>query len=154
MPYIIDGHNLIPHIPNLKLSDPDDEMKLIQILSEFASQKRSKIEVYFDRAPAGGARSEPHGLVIAHFVRRDSTADKAIKRRISQLGQEVKNWTVISSDREILAEARGYRSKVMSAADFAAALTAKAPMSRDPEDKNSDPEVSPGEVDYWLDKFS
>ena len=29
MPYIIDGHNLIPKIPGIDLQDLDDEQKLI-----------------------------------------------------------------------------------------------------------------------------
>ena len=31
---VIDGHNLIPKIPGLRLDDPDDEMKLIEKLTQ------------------------------------------------------------------------------------------------------------------------
>ena len=34
MPYLIDGHNLIPKL-GLRLDLPDDEMQLIGILQEF-----------------------------------------------------------------------------------------------------------------------
>ncbi len=28
MPILVDGHNLVPHVPGLSLRDPDDEMVL------------------------------------------------------------------------------------------------------------------------------
>ena len=153
MPYLIDGHNLIPYIPDLKLSDLDDEASLIRILQRFANQRRSKIEVFFDRAPAGYARKEKHGLVLAHFVHHGITADNAIMARLAKLGPRAKNWTVVSSDREIISEVKSYRSKSIKSADFAASLNQK---EKDPltlGDKNSDPDIKSDEVDYWLDQF-
>ena len=32
MHYLIDGHNLIARVPGLSLADPDDEVKLLQLL--------------------------------------------------------------------------------------------------------------------------
>ncbi len=52
MPYLIDGHNLIPKL-GLRLDSPDDEMELAAILQEFARLNRREVEVYFDGAPAG-----------------------------------------------------------------------------------------------------
>ena len=91
MPYLIDGHNLVPHIPGINLSDLDDEIALIQILQKFANKSRSKVEVYFDHAQSTQARTQNHGLVKAVFVRQTSTADDAIKARLSQLGKGAKN---------------------------------------------------------------
>lgn len=153
MPYLIDGHNLIPHIPDLKLSDLDDEASLIKILQRFANQQRSKIEVFFDRAPAGYARKEKHGLVLAHFVHHGITADNAIIARLSKLGSRAKNWTVVSSDREIISEVKSFRSKSIKSADFAASLNRE---DKDPltvGDKNPDPDINPDDVDYWLNQF-
>ena len=154
MPYIIDGHNLIPHIPDLKLSDLDDEERLIQILQRFANQRRSKIEVFFDRAPAASARMEKHGLVVAYFVHQGTTADNAIKARLSKLGPRAKNWTIVSSDREVLSEARSSQAKINQSAEFAHLLIEKSQKPQSLPDKNPDPEVAPGDVDYWLDQFS
>lgn len=39
---LIDGHNLIPKIHGLSLKMLDDEMELIQILSEYARLSRKK----------------------------------------------------------------------------------------------------------------
>jgi predicted RNA-binding protein with PIN domain len=154
MPYIIDGHNLIPRIPNIRLSDLDDEIKLIRILQLYANQRRSRIEVYFDKAPVSKARVEEHGNVQAHFVHKDSTADQAIKSRIKDLGKRAKNWTVVSSDRDILAEAKSYRCRIMDSSEFAAELHPKPAPILPGEDKDLDPEVSSQDVDYWLDQFS
>jgi predicted RNA-binding protein with PIN domain len=154
MPYIVDGHNLIPRIPNISLSDLDDEIKLIQILQQYANQRRSRIEVYFDKAPAAKARVEEHGSVQAHFIQKESTADLAIKTRIRDLGKKAKNWTVVSSDRDIQAEARSYRCRIMRSSDFARELFPAPPPEPIQEEKESDPEIPPQDVNYWLDQFS
>jgi uncharacterized protein len=57
--------------------------------------------------------------VTAHFVRRPDIADEAIRRRVAKLGASAKNWTVVSSDRRVQAEARSAKAKVMSSDEFA-----------------------------------
>lgn len=153
MPYLIDGHNLVPHIPGINLSDLDDEIALIQILQKFANKSRSKVEVYFDHAQSTQARTQNHGLVKAVFVRQTSTADDAIKARLSQLGKGAKNWTVVSSDREILVEARSHQSSILTAPKFAGILNQLSGITQE-GDKNETPDQSNLEVDYWLDQFS
>ena len=154
MPYLIDGHNLVPHIPGINLSDLDDEIALIQILQRFANKRRATIEVYFDQAQITQARTQKHGLVKAFFVRQTSTADNAIRARLSQLGNGAKNWTVVSSDREILVEARSYQSRVLTAPEFAGMLGEQLFGIQQEGDKNDTPDQSNLEVDYWLDQFS
>jgi len=153
MPYIIDGHNLIPHIPGLSLKDLDDEKSLITVLQKFASWRRSTLEVYFDGAPAARTGTQTHGLVKAHFITRDSTADQAIKNHLSRLGKSAKNWTVVSSDREILAEARSSQCQVLKSSEFAALVLSDPSSSNTASDKNDQPDISAGEVNYWLDQF-
>ena len=154
MPYIIDGHNLIPHLPGLSLKDLDDEIGLIQVLGKFANLRRTKVEVYFDHAPAAQSRSIKSGLVKAVFVRQSSTADNAIKARLSQLGKDAKNWTVVSSDREILAEARSIQSRVLTAPEFAGLLREGPSRKQSEGEKTEDPDQANLEVDYWLEQFS
>lgn len=154
MPYLIDGHNLIPHISGINLSDLDDEIKLIQSLHIFANKRRSKIEVYFDQAHTGQSHSQNHGLLKAVFVQQESTADNAIKSRLSQLGKGARNWTVVSSDREIRVEARSCRSKVLTSPEFAKLLRDQlSEIQKEGEDTDS-PDQSNLEVDYWMDQFS
>ena len=153
MPYLIDGHNLIPHIPGLSLKDMDDEVKLIQVLQGYASQQRTTVEVYFDKAPVSRAGSQSYGIVKVHFVRQNYTADKAMIIRLSRMGKDAKNWTVVTSDREILVEARSAHSQTMSSAAFAAELKKMKSGKLNNSDKQIDPDISSGEVDYWMDQF-
>jgi uncharacterized protein len=152
MPYLVDGHNLVPHIPGLSLADLDDELALIEILGEFARQQQARIEIYFDRAVPSRAGSRSFGRVKAHFIRQGVTADQAIISRLQKMGRSAKNWTVVSSDREIQAEVHACHSKVMLSQDFARLLRQGPPAGGGGE-KGEDPQISEGEVGFWLDQF-
>jgi uncharacterized protein len=119
MPYLIDGHNLIPHLPGINLGDIDDETQLIRELQNFASRKQSSVEVYFDRAPAARAGRKTFGRVTAVFVREGMTADTAIRRRLQHLGKQAKNWTTVSDDREVQGSAKTFLSTVLTSKKFA-----------------------------------
>jgi len=43
MPYLIDGHNLIPKIPGLRLDQLDDEQSLFALLDDYFKQIRKKL---------------------------------------------------------------------------------------------------------------
>ena len=89
MPYLIDGHNLIPKL-GLHLDSVDDEMELITILQEFCRLERKQVEVFFDGAPTPHAGTRKLGAVTAHFVRLGTTADNAIRIRLKNLGKSAK----------------------------------------------------------------
>jgi predicted RNA-binding protein with PIN domain len=154
MPYLIDGHNLIPYISGINLSDLDDEIKLIQSLQKLSNKRRSKIEVYFDQAHTVQTHSQNHGLLKAVFVQQDSTADNAIKTRLSQLGKGAKNWTVVSSDREVRVEARSYRSKLLTSPEFARLLRNQLTEIQKEGGETDSPDQSNLEVEFWMDQFS
>ncbi|MGD8751478.1 MAG: NYN domain-containing protein, partial [Anaerolineales bacterium] len=118
MPYLIDGHNLIPHIPGLDLKTVDDEMQLVKLLQDFSWRVGKRAEVYFDNAPPGGVSDRRFGPVKAHFIRRGRSADNAIMQRLLSLGKKAQNWTVVSSDREIQIHARAQQARVISSEDF------------------------------------
>jgi predicted RNA-binding protein with PIN domain len=120
MTLLIDGHNLIPHIRGLNLSDPDDETKLIKILQEYCRLRRKKASVYFDRAPAGMSDNRRYGSVHAHFVQSGRTADDAIMEKLRKLGKRARNMTVVSSDRQVQQAAREVHASVISSQAFAA----------------------------------
>jgi len=40
MPFLIDGHNLIPHIRGLSLSQLDDELALLDLLNNYFKKER------------------------------------------------------------------------------------------------------------------
>jgi predicted RNA-binding protein with PIN domain len=153
MPYLIDGHNLIPNIEGLSLGDPDDEMKCIQRLQGFSRQVQTNVEVYFDQAPPGQTRIQRFGRVTAYFISQDKTADLAIKARLASLGGAVKNWTVVSSDREVVQKAKSCQARVLSSLDFAARLGIRGKRKEDASDDKWNPSLSSAEVEYWMEKF-
>lgn len=153
MPYMIDGHNLIPHVPGLSLQDMDDEMQLIELLQEFSRLQKKDVEVFFDNAPAGQPRARTFGVVTARFARQGTTADAAIRSRLERLGKEARNWTVVSSDQAVQASARAARAHYISSEMFVR-LMGQA-MEQNGKDKGALPDaaVPPGEVDEWLELF-
>jgi uncharacterized protein len=150
MPYLIDGHNLIPKL-GLRLDSVDDEMELIAILQEFSRLERRQVEVYFDGAPVGQAGTRSFGTVKTHFVLLGHTADNAIRVRLKKMAKDTKNWIVVSSDRQVQADARAHRAQTISSEQFAEEL-ARARASA-PKPDASQRELSSTEVNEWLDIF-
>ena len=151
MQYLIDGHNLIPKVPGLSLSDPDDEEKLIEHLCGWARASKHKVTVFFDRAPQGKAGTRRGSPVIAVFVPIGKTADNAIMDALAKLKNAARNVTVVSSDRMVQAAARAAHAKVTKSEDFATALfelrDASGPAGESPA-------LTPGEVADWEKFFS
>jgi predicted RNA-binding protein with PIN domain len=153
MPYIIDGHNLIPKIPGLDLQDIDDELKLIELMQGYCLKTRQRVEIYFDNASPGFVRGQSYGAVTAHFVRQGTTADAAIQRRLARLGKAAKNWTVVSSDGQVQAAARALRAHYISADSFAQTLVEVLKDTPPENERIAGDELSPTEVDEWLEIF-
>ncbi|RPI91627.1 MAG: hypothetical protein EHM40_15175 [Chloroflexi bacterium] len=149
MPYLIDGHNLIPKL-GLRLDSMDDEMELIGILQEFCRLERKQTEVFFDGAPAPHAGTRKLGAVSAHFVRLGATADDAIRKRLKHLGKSARNWTVVSSDRQVQAEARAALAEVISSDAFAGMLKQAREAAPKPTHERK---LSQKEIDDWLKLF-
>jgi len=154
MPYLIDGHNLIPKIPGLSLQTVDDEQVLLELLQEFCRRQRKQVEVFFDKAPLGSANTRRYGAFVhARFVHQDSTADEAIRKRLAQLGREARNWTVVSSDLTVQAEARAAQARILSSETFAGLLEQVRREKWLERGKSADAGLSPDELDEWLDLF-
>jgi predicted RNA-binding protein with PIN domain len=155
MPYLVDGHNLIPKI-GLRLEAPDDELQLLRLLQEFARLSRQHLEVYFDGAPPGKGLEKRFGLVIAHFVPSRTTADAAILARLRKLGRAARNWTVVTSDREVRHGARQARAGVESSEGFAARVKQMLRAGRSQRSGKPDPQepnLSEDEIAQWLRLF-
>jgi predicted RNA-binding protein with PIN domain len=151
MPYLIDGHNLIPKL-GLRLDSLDDEEQLIPRLQEFCRMRRAQVEVYFDGALPGQASTRKAGAVTAHFVRKGSSADAAIEFRLARLGKAARNWIVVSSDRRVQGAASAAHAGVLSSEDFAREMSrAQAKRTSTP---NQAATLAPDEVEEWLDIFN
>jgi predicted RNA-binding protein with PIN domain len=152
MPYIIDGHNLIPKIPGINLQDFDDEQKLIDLLQEYARISQDNLELYFDRAPVGQAKTIHKGRLKVVFVTEKTIADERIIKRIRTLGNAASNWVVVTSDRRIQADAKESRAKSMSSEEFAQKLARTLEDERNK--RSSDQAMSDTELESWMKLFS
>jgi hypothetical protein len=152
MPFLIDGHNLIPKL-GLDINSFDDETELVTRLNEYCRlSRKGSLEVYFDNAPPGIAESRKIGLVTAHFVRRPLIADEAIRLRLKKLGRAAKNWSVVSSDRRVQAEARAAGAAVISSDEFAATVIDTLRTGPPPSAKPGS--MSERELNEWLILFN
>ncbi len=147
MPYLIDGHNLIPKL-GLRLDDPDDELELVRLLQDFARIRRQPVEVYFDGAPAGQAGLRKYGSIKAHFIRQGATADAAIRKRLETMGREARNWTVVSSDHEVQRAAKINQASVLTAEEFRSLL--QSTLASNAASSTEDKPLSSREVEEWL----
>lgn len=152
MPYLIDGHNLIPKISGLSLREIDDETRLIELLQEYCRRSRKQVEVFFDNSPPGQPRARTFGSVVAHFVRAGESADRAIQQKLSRLGKAARNWTVVSSDRQVQTEARAAHARVLSAEVFAGLLR-EVLSGGESLQETEKPSPRAEEVQEWLEIF-
>lgn len=152
--YLIDGHNLIPVLGG-SLGALDDEEHLLRLLQDFVRLSRHRVEVFFDGAPPGHAGVRAFGTVRAHFVSARTTADAAIAARLHTLKERARQVTVVSSDRQVIAEARGAGATSMTSDDFARLLrrTLSSPPPSPRDDSPPPQALSPEEIDEWLRLF-
>jgi predicted RNA-binding protein with PIN domain len=136
----------------MSLQDVDDELQLVKLLQEFCRVNRKRVEVYFDNAPPGSTGARNYGRVVARFIRQGGTADEAIRKKLVRLGGEARNWTVVSSDREVQANARMARAKILAAEEFADQLVGLSDMA-DNDQSHEGGEISAQEVEDWMKLF-
>lgn len=88
MPVLIDGHNLIAHMPNLRPDDPDDEVKLVLRLRACNAHTRKKVTVVFDHGLPGGRSRELTGLVRVIFAGAHTLGADLVGVQITLLGRQ------------------------------------------------------------------
>ena len=149
MPFLIDGHNVIAALPDIDLEDPDDEAKLVMKLRAWSGRERRKAIVIFDGGiPGGPSRvlSSPEVRVV-FAARHHSIADRIIKERLRAL-PDAPNWTVVSSDHEVLDNARMIGAKTLSSQEFAEQLNQTLEVEKEKPEG-----VPAAEVEAWLEIF-
>jgi hypothetical protein len=151
--YLIDGHNLIPKIQGLSLSNLDDEMELVELLQIFCRINRRKVEVFFDGAEPGFSGKRRHGMVVANYIRRGIPADLAMIDQMRKIGRAAPNWTVVSSDNQILTEARALHFRLIKSEDFATKLIESLSKNNSKPNPERDLESSAENINEWLDIF-
>ncbi len=154
MPYLIDGHNLIAQLPDIALDDPNDEALLVERLKGFVAGNGKRCVVIFDRGLPGGKSTvlSTSRLQVIFASAHHTTADRLIQKRIRSI-KDPKNWTLVSSDNEILATARAYGMKVIRASDFARQLQRAKKRQRPSIGEAEHIHLSEQEIDEWLKIF-
>jgi predicted RNA-binding protein with PIN domain len=153
MPILIDGHNLIGQMPGMSLADHDDEGELVMLLRRYATAKRGRqLVVVFDHGIYGHPQRLDGYGVTCHFARSPQDADAQLLRRIAAL-KRPRDWTLVTSDRQVAraAEERGVR--VISSGEFARRLVAPARPAAAPPAEQRDVQLSAAEVQEWLKIF-
>jgi predicted RNA-binding protein with PIN domain len=152
VPYLIDGHNLIAQMPDLSLDDPDDEVKLVLRLRQFAGRKKQSIAVVFDHGIPGGWSSRlSTGPVKVIFAGSHSNADRIIMERIRE-AKTPTNIKLVTSDGEIRRAGEARRVEVISSQEFVLMLV-KPPPSEPRRDERENIKLSKDEVKEWMRVF-
>ncbi|HJZ46279.1 MAG TPA: NYN domain-containing protein [Roseiflexaceae bacterium] len=153
MPVLIDGHNLIGQIPGMSLADPDDEGDLVMLLRRYTTARRGrKVIVVFDHGVYGHPQRLDGYGVTCYFARSPQDADVQLIKRIRAL-KHPRDWTLITSDRQVAraAEERGVR--VISSHEFARQLTTSAGRPAASQEERRDARLSEAEIEEWLRLF-
>ena len=147
---LIDGHNLIGRLPDINLSDPDDEARLVSRLQGYAGRTGKRVVVVFDRGmPGGRSQALSGGPVEVIFAPTGRNADRVLIGRIRH-ARNPGGLLVVTSDREVIAAARRRGAQVVPAGVFADELE-PAPVS--PGSTKEDVHLSADEVEAWLELF-
>ena len=155
MRWLIDGHNLIGQMPNLRLDDPNDEEKLLVYLRRFRAKTGHHVAVIFDAGQSyQPAQTQKRGGITVQFAPHGKTADQIIMRRLRRVKnpQEV---GLVSSDRTVQQAARQARVRVVPADEFAQQLLQSTGTTGPTDDEGSqaDVQLSSAEVEEWLTIF-
>jgi predicted RNA-binding protein with PIN domain len=151
MHWLIDGHNLIGQMPNLRLDDPDDEAKLVEYLRGYRARTGHQVTVIFD-AGAGyhPVKTKKVGGVAVQFARHDQTADQIIARRVRQI-KNPQELIVVTSDRAVQQAASHSGVRVLTARAFAQQLLqGSSPTTADDQGSQIEVKLSDDEIEEWL----
>ncbi len=120
MHYLIDGHNLIARLSDIRLSDADDEEQLVRRLQQWmAAGRKRRVTLYFDGGlPGGPAPHLSRGALKVIFASAGREADSLLIQRIRKV-RNPPEFTLVSSDRAIVAAAQARGMPVTDAATFA-----------------------------------
>ncbi len=151
--YLIDGHNLIGQLPDISLTDPNDEALLVQKLISLVARAKVFCVVVFDHGLPGGSSKMSTRSVRVVFASHGSSADRVMIDRIHK-EREPQKWTVVSSDNEVLSTARRYKMQTLTSAQFTGILRRPPPPAKPGRDEAAHVHVSEKEVEEWLRIFN
>ncbi len=150
--FVIDGHNLIPKVPGIRLQDIEDENRLIEMINEYCRLSRSQVELFFDGAPLPGQPGKKTGLVHPHFVRKGLSADDAIIDYVRKHQSPNNLLTAVSSDHRVVIAAKQAGADVMSSEAFGAEMQRVFSSPRALQELR-EKQLTESEVASWLEEF-
>lgn len=155
MPYLIDGNNLIGHIPYLRLDDPKSKYRLVAQLMVFQRIKKRKVILVFDGPPdleLLGDKYRSKKFVIV-YPSEEENADAVIETWIEKQ-TNFRQFTVVSCDREIKAFARMNKAKAIDCDKFYKELkTTLKKFKIEKSRRKTQKKLSPLEINHWLEIF-
>ena len=159
MEYYIDGHNLIPKMNGIRLSDDDDEQKLLDRLQEYARLSRRKCTVFFDKAPDSRTRESHFGTLRVIHVTYLTKADEEIIARVNKAGKKrAAEITVVSSDQHVQWQCHQAGAATMGSDKFAddmdRVFSSGGGTGKRNQPLRMEAKLSPGEVEEWLEIFA
>jgi predicted RNA-binding protein with PIN domain len=155
MHFLIDGHNLIGHLPGLDLDDPHDEEKLLAHLRRYRARTGHHLTVFFDPGSSyHPAETKNSGGVTVRFARRGQTADQLILRRLRKVINP-QSFMLVTSDRAIRQAAQLAGVRLLTAQEFGQQLLQLSVETKPEEDEDyqADVQLSEDEVAEWLEIF-
>lgn len=155
MPYLIDGNNVIGHIPDLDLGDRSSRFQLISRLVRFQKIHNTRVIVVFDGPPDDHLENSgnPPAPVSVYFPEAGQSADAIIEAIILQQTDR-RRFFVVSSDREIRDFARRQGARSVGCAEFYKKMKKAQNEYRDlAELEKQNEELSPLEVRQWGEVF-
>jgi predicted RNA-binding protein with PIN domain len=149
MNYLVDGHNLIGSMPDIHLSDHDDEFKLVMQLRKVATAKKGRqVIVVFDRGVYGHQQSLNGYGVTCHFARSPEDADTQIIRRIKQTAKP-KEWALVTADRRIIDVAHQYGMRVLPNAILVQQMARQTSTKTEYHDEKPEVPLSATQIEHW-----
>ncbi len=153
MPLLVDGHNLIGQVPGLSLADADDEAQLVLLLRRWSTAKRGRqVIVVFDRGVYGHPQQLNGYGISCYFARSPQDADAELIKRLRALARP-RDWTLVTSDRQIAKIAADRGVKTIGSREFAQQLGGSgrpARPARPPAHEQPDVRLSQAEIEEWM----
>lgn len=154
MQYIIDGHNVIGQCRTIRLSDPDDEARLVDLLHRWLMRyPQHQVTVVFD----GGVYGHPHQLKRAGirviFAHSPQDADARLMSLIARITTP-RQYRLVTSDRAIISAAESHKIEIIRSAEFAAQIEQpRSTPRRTSRRSRPEPKLPASDVDHWLREF-
>lgn len=150
---IIDGWNVCWKLPEISKYIPKDLEKARSqfnyIIKNFFYRKKVQYKIIYD---GQSMIFSPDRLNEAiQFSNDPEKADDLILKFIKKQSDR-KQWTVITSDRQLAARAKNFGAQILSSESFIQKLR-KTKTNQNNIDSHTNPKINKDDLNYWLNKF-